>query len=147
MQSLSDLDAMLEETLKQFPKKQRVLHEQLSKDLLTLVQAAIGWSINDSRGKIAGWQRKHVGSGGGYAAVRATDSSSGDNSPGAITNYLESGHKIRTPSGHAKRYRQRIKMIYVNGRHFYKSAKGKAAAFLQQRAQELADEIAREMNK
>lgn len=36
-------------------------------------------------------QSVYIGSGLGYAAVRAADTSTGANSPGAITNYLENG--------------------------------------------------------
>ena len=84
-----------------------------------------------------------VGSGGGYAAIRPVDTSTGDNSPGAITNYLESGHKIRRPSGLARRYRSRIRKAYVDGYHFYQKAETRVEAKAIKLAQEFADKLAK----
>jgi hypothetical protein len=105
----------------------------------------IASGINDSSGKVRGWQQEHVGSGGGYAAIRPTNSSTGGNSPGAITNYLESGHKIRTPSGKARYYKPKIKTSFVEGRHFYqnaaKSVEAKAIRLAERFAEDLAKRI------
>ena len=93
----------------------------------------------DIHGKIRSWQEQYKGSGGGYVALRptATDVNgqkvSGPNSPGAITNYLESGHKVRFPSGRAKRYRPEVHMARARAFKFYADT------------QPVAEEVAREM--
>ncbi len=121
---LAELDEELAAILKELPEARKELHERLSEMIKKEVDAQIDASgLNDSRGKIKGWQEPHVGSRGGYAAVRPVKGETGANSPGAITNYLESGHRIRGPSGRAKRYRPRIKKPYVDGYHFYKAAR------------------------
>lgn len=124
--NLSALDGLtkdLDKILQEMPEKNRELHEKLADLAKAEVDAQISASgINDSSGKVKDWQKEHVGSRGGYAAVRPSDSSTGNNSPGAITNYLTSGHKIRRPSGKSKRYRPKIKTPYVDGRHFYQIA-------------------------
>jgi hypothetical protein len=124
LKALDQLDKDLQGILDELPERRRELHERIAKVIKNEVDVQISRSgLNDGSGRIRNWQEQHVGSGGGYAAVRAADSSTGDNSPGAITNYLENGHKIREPSGIDKNYRPRIKKAYVDGYHFYASAR------------------------
>lgn len=138
-----DLDALLEK----MPQKNRELHEELAQLAKAEVDAQIAASgVNDSSGKIKGWQEPHVGSRGGYAAVRASDAGTGDNSPGAITNYHESGYKTRKPTGSAKRPQPgKSKMPYVDGRHFYQKAQtaveSKAIGVVNRFADDLAKEL------
>lgn len=123
---LEDLTGRLDKLLNQFPEERRKLHEEIAEIAKREVDTQIVASgINDANNKIRGWQEARVGSGGGYAAVSAVKGKglTGDNSPGAITNYLEGGHRIRPPSGQAKRYKPAIKTPYVDGRHFYKEAR------------------------
>jgi len=136
-----DLNKLLDES----PQKRRELHEQIAQAAKEEVDTQIAASVNDAGGRIQGWQETHVGSGGGYAAVRATDSSSGANSPGAVTNYLENGHKIRGPSGHAKHYKPNIKVPRVEGRGFYLAAQSAAEARAITLAEHFADEIAEKL--
>lgn len=119
---LNELDRQFQSLLDDFPQKRRIYHQKLAVEMKRVVQTHIAGSLNDSHGKIRSWQEEHVGSGGGYAAVRPVSGKTGANSPGAITNYLENGHKIRPPSGQNTKYHARIKVPYVNGRHFYQSA-------------------------
>lgn len=144
---LGDLEKFtreLDELLEQIPGARKELHEELATMLKNEVDAQILASrIKDDAGKVRGWQEKHVGSKGGYAAVRPTKSSTGDNSPGAITNYLESGHKIRPPSGKSKRYKPAIKKPYVDGRHFYQNAQ----KVVEEKAIKIAEQFAEELAK
>jgi len=138
----NDLNVLLDEV----PEARRKLHEEMADMAKKEVDAQIVASgVKDDRGKIRNWQEEHVGSGGGYAAVRAVKGSTGDNSPGAITNYLESGHKIRQPSGKAKHYKPRINTPFVEGRHFYQNAQknvdAKAIQIAERFAENLADRI------
>lgn len=110
---------------------QRAIHDKLGARMLAGVRGNVAGRLNDARGRVAGWQQKYIGTGGGYAAVRAVDSSTGPNSPGAITNYNENGHAIRRPSGHAPGYRPRIHVLYVNGRGFYDAYRAQLPRMLQ----------------
>lgn len=126
MSGINAFDRTLEEILNEFPEERRALHEDFSLLLKSEVDAAVSSSgINDSHGTVRRWQVKYIGSKGGYAAIRAMGSNegalTGPNGPGAITNYLEGGHNIRTPES-SKGYRPRIRVAYVNGYHFYQSA-------------------------
>lgn len=137
-----DLDALLGK----MPQKNRELHEELAQLAKAEVDAQIAASgVNDSSGKIKGWQEPHVGSRGGYAAVRVSDAGTGNNSPGAITNYLGSGHRIRRPGGRSKRYRPAIKKPYVDGKHFYQiaqvSVESKAIGVVNRFTDDLAKEL------
>lgn len=113
---MQELD-ILADKLGKFPEEMRTIKEevltQAGNQMLEEVRQQIDHSgIRDSRGRVKSWQETHMGSGRGYTAVRATASSSGPNSPGAITNYLEHGHKIRNSSQRARGY------------HFYTKSKG-----------------------
>ncbi len=147
MQSIdiSDLEKFsddLNALLNKIPGARRELHEKIAVAAKREVNAQISQSgLNDSAGRVKEWQEPHVGSGGGYAAVRATDASTGDNSPGAITNYLENGHKVRKPSGQAKRYRPKIKVPYVDGRHFYQKSKTELESEVITLSENYADEL------
>lgn len=143
---LDKLTENLNKVLEEAPEKRRELHEQLADLAKQEVDAQIAADVGGDSGKIQSWQEPHVGSGGGYAAVRATSTSSGDNSPGAITNYLENGHAIRSPSGQAKRYRPQIHTAYVDGRHFYQSARAGLEAKAVSLANDFAEKLAEELN-
>lgn len=145
VRGLEELDKRLELLLKEAPEAKRKLHEELAVMAKQEVDIQIAASLDDSNGKIQNWQTEHVGSGGGYAAVRPTDKTTGDNSPGAITNYLESGHSIRPPSGTARRYKPKIKVPYVDGRHFYQNARRNVTANAIYIAEKFADDLAKKI--
>lgn len=147
MVGLRDLDTDFEHLLREIPEGRRRLHDEIGAAILEDVRANITSSgINDSRGRIRGYQEHYVGSGGGYAAVRAVKGmgpSGYDDSPGAITNYLENGHRIRQPSGTAKRRRKgRAKKPYVDGFHFYAAAERNAEIVALAAAEKFADSLA-----
>jgi hypothetical protein len=139
---LEQLDKDLEALLEEAPERRKKLHEKIAEIIKSEVDVRIATSgLNDSSGHVKSWQEPHVGSGGGYAAVRATDKTTGDNSPGAITNYLENGHKIRQPSGNSKKYRPKIKKPYVDGFHFYTAARSGVESKAIAAAEEYVKEI------
>lgn len=96
--------------------------------------------IKTRTGKVLSWQQKHVSK--GYAAVRPKDRPTGPNGPGAITNYLESGHRTRRPSGKAKRYTPHINVGRVPAFRFYKSAQAGAERLAVEVGESIANEIA-----
>lgn len=143
---LTELSKRLNDLLDEAPEARKKLHEELAEMTKQTVDSHIALSgVHDDKNKIKDWQEEHVGSGGGYAAVRASSESTGDNSPGAITNYLESGHAIRQPSGKSKRYKPDINVPYVDGRHFYQSARKDVMTQAVDRAEKFAEELAKKI--
>lgn len=138
---LDSLDRSFQELLKKAPEKRKELHERIADRLKETIDAKIVERLDDSNGKIREWQEKKVGSGGGYAAVRPVKDEAGQNSPGAITQYLEGGHEIRTPNG-GKDYRPRINVPYVEGHFFYEAAATEAERVALEEAERFADELA-----
>lgn len=121
--------------------------EILSESAATLKQkldANISTSINDSRGKVRSWQQPHEGSGGGYIAIRSVRGG-GSNGPGAVTNYLESGHDIRSPSGKASRYVPDIQVARARAFHFYRNTDDAAKKIEADAAKRIEAAIAREL--
>lgn len=149
MQSIEKLDKLsddLDALLKELPEKRKELHERIAEVIKTEVDLQIAESgLNDSHGHIRQWQESTVGSGGGYAAVRAVKGETGPNSPGAITNYLENGHRIRQPSGNNPNYRPRINKPYVDGYHFYQSARNTVESKVIGEVEKYVDEITQEL--
>ena len=136
-----DIGSLLEKA----PQKRRELHGKIADLLKQEVDSNISSSVNDSQGKIKGWQEKYVGSGGGYAAVRPIGGISGKTSPAAITGYLENGHRIRRPSGTNKKYYPRIKVPYVDGRHFYAKTRATIEGKVISLVEDFADELTKEL--
>ena len=96
--------AVLSENISGLPARIDEIRRDVMKKAGEEIKQEVDWEISDSgmydrHGKVRRWQRIYIGSGGGYAAVRSSDEESGENSPGAITNYLENGHIIRGRSG------------------------------------------------
>ena len=143
---INELSEKLNKVLSEMPNARRELHEEIKDLLKKEVDANIDASLSDFHGKIKNWQEAEVGSGGGYAAVRAKKGETGDDSPGAITNYLEGGHKIRTPSGKNKYYKPRIKKVYVDGFHFYAKTRQTIEAKVISIAEDFADDIIRSLD-
>ncbi len=146
---LNALCKSMEWILKETPKLQRDAHEFLGQKLLDVVQHNIQTHLNERNGKISDWQSSHVGTRGGYAAVRADSSPSGPNGAGAVTNYLENGHVVRTNMLHSKRQRRSLRQLrnqssgnWVRGRQFYAASRNDAPRLLLAAANELADKIA-----
>lgn len=150
------------DTIDRVPGLKEEVLERVGARIQSEVHNAIEASgINDSRGRVKRWQNPHVGSGLGYVAVRADSvevlagyrrKSDGTQSEklnaGALTNFLTSGHRIRSPSGRAKRkYKSRVRVdpltrgTNVRGRGFYKKALDNAEKIARQEAESMLREI------
>ena len=102
-------------------------------------------------GKVAGWQAPHMGSGGGYVAVRPkakvyqTTKSGHRYAVGYITNAVEGGHRTggKRPGPKAKgyRYQPRFQKAAVPGRWFYDETRKTADSMLQGRVEGLMETI------
>lgn len=141
LKALDELEKDIADLIKSFPDMQRELHEEFANTIKKKVDSEIVASLKNGASKIKRLQGKYVGSYGGYAAVRAVDTSTGSESPGAITNYLENGHKIRKPTGRNKRYKPRINKIYVDGYHFYSKASNNLEADIIKISEKFANKI------
>lgn len=132
---LEEVDGILREMAERFDTGRRELLEQAGEIIRQDVTSRIAASVNDNRGNVQRWQTVYTGSGGGYAAVRPIGEkdggSTGADSEGAVTNYLEGGHRVRVASGTAKRRRAgRANKAYVDGKHFYDAARAGVEAKL-----------------
>lgn len=150
---LDELDAKLRSILEKFPRKRRELHERLAEYAKAAVNRQTSLRLKDTHGRVQSWQQKHVGTGGGYAAVRATDESSkrypspGPNSPGAVTNYLENGHAVRPRSAYTRLNRKsRAEQDRVAGRYMYDNAKVQMERDALVEAKKLAEELEQELS-
>ena len=61
VRGLDRLSKTLGEIVKKAPDMQRGVHENLGDSLRTIVQGNVRSHLNDSHGKISGWQKKYVG--------------------------------------------------------------------------------------
>lgn len=115
-QSLEQLDARLAQAVRQAPEIKKEVLTGLGEQLLSQVRNNIGGG-----GKVQRWQHTHLGSGGGYVAVHPAEGEKDayGRAVGAVTNAIESGHRIPSPRGKAKRYRPHIKKARVPGKGMY----------------------------
>lgn len=96
---------------------------KLAKKLEDIVRLNVDASgISDPSGKIKRWQVVRIGTKYGYAAVSAVRKPDGPNGAGAITNYLNNGHKVRFPSGKSDRYKPRVHCAKAKSFRFYADA-------------------------
>ena len=124
MRSLEQLDQDMAEAVRQTPEIKRDVLTELGQQLLTQVRSNIGGT-----GKVQRWQHVHLGSGGGYVAIHPAENTADEygRAVGAVTNAIDSGHKIRPPGGKAKRYSPRIHKAQVPGKQMYDRANTEAA--------------------
>ena len=129
---LDRLLASWDRLLREFPQMKQATLEKMGSELLRRVRSQIGGT-----GKVAGWQEVHMGSGGGYVAVRAKaktfqSTKSGKRyAVGYITNAFEGGHKIRRPQG-GKGYRSRVNVAAVPGQWVYDAVRRQMAGMSQE---------------
>lgn len=123
----------------------RELHERIAEQMKDELDASILASGFQNPGRVVDWQGEHVGSGGGYAAVRAIKGEYGKTRKkyriGYLVNALENGHRVRPPG----KTRPRAKQLRVEGYHFYDRTKPKlleiATAEAEKYLQEIADRL------
>ena len=133
--------ANVERVLREKPHIRRAMFEAIAAIAKGEVDSNIGSMLNDSGGKIRSWQESKVGEKGGYARVKPVRGGSGRDSPGAVTNYLHSGHK-QHPGQFVKRIGVRLKRSYVPGRPFYSAAAASVVPKADAMAQEFVELIA-----
>ena len=145
---LAEMRTRIDNARNSIPELRRAAHERLGQVVQRTVRGNISTSLNDSHGKIAGWQDVFVGSRGGYVAVRATDSPAGRNGAGAVTNYLENGHVKRKRRTYIKNQARYIKIIraragnnWVEGRHFYQKSKSSLQREVQREAENILNQL------
>ncbi len=146
---LDRLAKAMDEIVKEAPEMQRQVHEQIGEELEGIVRKNVYDVLTRRTGKVGKWQVKHIGSGGGYAAVRAADSPAGPNGAGAVTNYLENGHAKRRNRLWSQKQSRRTRMMraqaggnWVRGRGFYAISRADAPRLLAKAADDLAKQIA-----
>lgn len=132
--------------LQRFPEEKRRALSQVGQALLQQVRGQIGGT-----GKVAGWQNVHLGSGGGYVAVRAraktyqTTKSGKRYAVGYITNAIEGGHRTGGPRPGPKaagyRYQPRLRVSAVPGLWFYDTVRRQADSLTQEELDELLGTI------
>lgn len=143
MPELIFIDESIENALKKFPKLRRRAVGNIARRMKQELDTEISTRLNDSHGKIRGWQTIRFGSMGGYSVIEPIRGESGNDSPGAITGYLERGHRIRRPrETGGKGYRPRIRTPYVNGRWFYNNAGKRRDSVLLEEANKISEELA-----
>ena len=109
---------------KRFQSEKREKLREVGQRALGEVQRNIGGTE-----KVAGWQAPHMGSGGGYVAVRPraktyqTTKGGKRYAVGYITNAIEGGHRTGGqrpgPKAQGYKYRPRFHKAAVPGRWFY----------------------------
>ena len=131
-----------ETLLDRFKTEKEKALERMGKQALQDVKQNIGGS-----GKVSGWQEPHMGSGGGYVAVRAkartyqTTKNGKRYAVGYVTNSVEGGHRTGGqrpgPKADGYRYRPRYKKAAVPGKWFYEAVRRQLDGLTQQELDEL----------
>lgn len=105
MQELEIIARKLEGSCDKLREVRRQALDEAGDKLLGAVRGRIGGT-----GKVQSWQEKHMGSGGGYTAVRpAAKAYDGHgNAVGYVTNAIEGGHRVRTGRGPSRARMQRV---------------------------------------
>lgn len=150
---MEEIGQALEEVLASSRAMRTELHTDVGRRIKQELDINIAGSIRDSHGRIRSYQVTYVGSGGGYVSVRPGKGDTDKTwrgkplAKGALTNFLQSGHAIRTPSGNARRYRRRIRTAYVDGRGFYTATHARADAIAMEEADAFVDRLTEMLEK
>ena len=128
---LKDLDREFEKMIKQFPQARRKLVEGSGEKMYNKVISNINANVKKHTGNLKDGVTKAIGSGGGYAAVRA------DHKTAPHTHLIENGHKL---------VRDGQVIGWVPGKHMYRNALNELADELEQDAEKMLDELAGDFN-
>lgn len=113
----ADLERLAEDfeaILREMPEERRKMYERAGAEILNAVRWRIG-----GRGKVQSWQDSFVGSGGGYAAVRAVANLSENGyAVGYITNAIENQHR-QQKGRYVPGLGKRLVRDTVPGKHMY----------------------------
>ena len=142
---LTRLDAKLADAIDRSKEIRREMLTDVGEQLLAQVRQKIGGT-----GKVQRWQHTHLGTGGGYVAVRAkaktyqVTKSGKRYAVGYITIAIEGGHKHGGRRGSSKkgyRYRARYKTAAVPGKWFYQAVRQDVANMSQAEVDDLMQTI------
>lgn len=115
MQELEVFAQKLDNVLPQLREARRAALEDAGEEMLSAVRGRIGGS-----GKVQRWQEKHMGSGGGYVAVRARAKVQDEHgyAVGYVTNALEGGHR-QEPGRYVPAIGRKLTRDRVPGKYMY----------------------------
>lgn len=142
-----------DDLLRDVPEAKKEMLEAIGQELKKQVDRNISASVNDHNGHVRAWQNYHIGSGLGYAAVRPDGgkegASTGDGSPGHITNALENGH-AQTPGrfvaalggDSGKRKGRKLAAKRVPGKYFYQTSRAGIQEYAYQAVEACARRLA-----
>lgn len=138
-----------QDTIDQIPGLKEAMLEKIGGRVQDTVRSAVDSSgLSDPRGRVRSWQNAHIGDGKGYVAVRSdsVEVAAGYRdqqrlNAGALTNFLTSGHRTRSPSGRWKRYQPRARMTRVRGLDFYGKARAEAEKIAIQEAEDFLRQL------
>ena len=118
IQDIHRLNTEVEAALRRSPEIKEEVLTNLGEKLVSQVRTKIG-----GHGKVQRWQHTHLGTFKGYVSVHAAERTEDEygRAVGAVTNAIESGHKIPAIRGKNKRYVPRIKVYRVPGKKMYAS--------------------------
>ena len=132
LNEIEKIGKRLNKILDEFPGMRRKFHEEVAKETLTMIKNGFG------NRKVASWQERHVGTKGGYAAVRPMAKTYyAKYAVGYITNAITSGHRVRPCS---QKY-SRAKLNYVSGKHIYIDTVDKATNMAEKKAETMTKEL------
>lgn len=123
---LYDIDKDFERLIQQFPDARKKLVEGAGEKMYNRVIRNIRTSVGTKSGNLIDGVEKHVGSGGGYSAVRAKWGVA------PHTHLIENGHKI---------VRNGKVVGWVAGKHMYRNALNELVNELEQDAAEAIDAL------
>lgn len=139
----ADFNALLHD----YPEWRREMYEEMGRAVLEDVQRGFG------NGEVSGWQDAVVGSGGGYAAVRAKKETftrdGGSGKPyavGYVTNSIESGHK-QEKGRYVPALGKKLTADRVAGKGVYAGARQRAEQIAYQAAERFVRKIQQKLKE
>lgn len=120
------LDKEFEKLIKQFPKARRELVENCGEKMYEKVINNINSSVKSDTGNLRNGVEKHVGSKGGYSAVRANFKTA------PHTHLIENGHKVVNDG---------IVVGWAPGKHMYRNALNELADEFERDAENMIDKL------